>query len=73
MPEPIRVPSLFMFPAVPALFVLCAGLLPAQDTKYPPKGQLIPAPDCFSLKGAWEGGSALAHARLRRTTRGSKM
>jgi iron(II)-dependent oxidoreductase len=58
MPEAIRVPSLFMFPAVPALFVLCAGLLPAQDTKYPPKGQLIPAPDCFSLKGAWEGGSS---------------
>jgi gamma-glutamyl hercynylcysteine S-oxide synthase len=30
--------------------------LSAQDTKYPPKGQLIPPPDCFTMKGAWEAG-----------------
>jgi iron(II)-dependent oxidoreductase len=29
-----------------------------QDTRYPPKGQLIPAPACLALKPAWEGGSA---------------
>ena len=28
----------------------------AQDTHYAPKGQLIPAPGCLTLKGAWEGG-----------------
>lgn len=28
----------------------------AQDTHYPPKGQLIPAPSCLTMKGAWEGG-----------------
>lgn len=28
----------------------------AQDTHYPPKNQLIPAPDCLTLKGAWQGG-----------------
>jgi formylglycine-generating enzyme required for sulfatase activity len=27
----------------------------AQDTKYGPKGQLIPAPACLTLKPAWEG------------------
>lgn len=26
-----------------------------QDTKYPPKGQLIPAPGCLTLNAAWEG------------------
>ncbi|HZQ51294.1 MAG TPA: SUMF1/EgtB/PvdO family nonheme iron enzyme [Bryobacteraceae bacterium] len=29
----------------------------AQDTHYPPKGQLIPPPDCFIIKGAWQGGT----------------
>jgi len=28
----------------------------AQDTQHAPKGQLIPPPDCFTIKGAWEGG-----------------
>lgn len=28
----------------------------AQDTGYRPKNQLIPAPGCLPLKGAWEGG-----------------
>ncbi len=27
-----------------------------QDTQHAPKGQLIPPPDCFAIKGAWEGG-----------------
>ncbi len=27
-----------------------------QDSHYTPKGQLIPPPDCFTIKGAWEGG-----------------
>ncbi len=43
-----------------AHILLCLISLPlrvsAQDTKYPPKGQLIPPPDCFTIKGAWEGG-----------------
>src|SRR2546421_6386728 len=37
------------------ILVFCWSLS-AQDTHYPPKGQLIPAPDCFTLKGAWQGG-----------------
>jgi formylglycine-generating enzyme required for sulfatase activity len=40
-----------------ALLAVCTGVLTAQDTKYPPKGQLIPAPDCLTLTAAWEGGS----------------
>ena len=28
----------------------------SQDTHYAPRGQLIPPPDCFAMKGAWEGG-----------------
>ena len=27
-----------------------------QDTKYPPRDQQIPVPDCLTMKGAWEGG-----------------
>ncbi len=37
------------------LLVLAAAMF-AQDTRYPPKGQLIPAPGCVTLQGAWEGG-----------------
>ena len=40
-----------------AFFVTCAAMLQGQDTKYPPKNQLIPAPECLAVKGAWEGGS----------------
>jgi gamma-glutamyl hercynylcysteine S-oxide synthase len=29
----------------------------SQDTRYPPKNQLIPAPECFTLKAPWEGRS----------------
>ena len=28
----------------------------AQDSRYSPDNQLIPAPSCLTLKGAWEGG-----------------
>jgi gamma-glutamyl hercynylcysteine S-oxide synthase len=28
----------------------------AQDTKYPPKGQQIPSPECLTIRGAWDGG-----------------
>lgn len=29
----------------------------SQDTKYRPQNQQIPAPDCLTMRGAWEGGS----------------
>jgi gamma-glutamyl hercynylcysteine S-oxide synthase len=29
----------------------------AQDSHFSPKGQQIPPPPCFTLRGAWEGGS----------------
>jgi formylglycine-generating enzyme required for sulfatase activity len=35
-------------------FAIC---LCAQDSKYSPRGQQIPAPDCLTMRGAWEGGS----------------
>ena len=44
-----------MRPVICGLFALCCAAW-AQDTRYAPKNQLIPAPDCFTLKGAWEGG-----------------
>jgi iron(II)-dependent oxidoreductase len=43
-----------------AAFLLCMlglCLVLAQDTHYRPVNQLIPAPDCLSPKGAWQGGS----------------
>ena len=36
------------------LIIPAAGY--TQDSHYAPKGQLIPPPDCFAIKGAWEGG-----------------
>jgi iron(II)-dependent oxidoreductase len=44
-----------------AVWILLSGLTAslgsyAQDTHYHPTGQLIPPPDCFNIKGAWEGG-----------------
>jgi gamma-glutamyl hercynylcysteine S-oxide synthase len=56
MTDALRVPYGFIFPALAALLA-CAGPLRGQDTKYPPKNQLIPAPECLAVKGAWEGGS----------------
>src|SRR5579871_4246179 len=40
---------------VSALIVCVAGF--SQDTHYAPRNQLIPAPECLTPKGAWEGGS----------------
>jgi gamma-glutamyl hercynylcysteine S-oxide synthase len=34
-----------------------SSLVCAQDTHFEPDHQQIPAPDCLSMKGAWEGGS----------------
>jgi gamma-glutamyl hercynylcysteine S-oxide synthase len=34
-----------------------ALVLPGQDSRYSPRGQQIPPPECFNLRGAWEGGS----------------
>ena len=41
---------------VPAIVLLCSVGALAQDTHYPPKGQLIPAPDCLMLGHLAEGG-----------------
>jgi formylglycine-generating enzyme required for sulfatase activity len=40
------------------IMTLFLAVLPvfSQDTHYPPKNQLIPAPECLMLKGAWLGG-----------------
>jgi gamma-glutamyl hercynylcysteine S-oxide synthase len=57
MTQPTRVPCWFLFRGAFALVISCGGLLQAQDTNYPPKGQVIPGPDCLSLKAAWQGGS----------------
>jgi len=42
------------------LFLLLANAFEAtsQDSGYRPKNQLIPAPACLAMKGAWEGGAA---------------
>src|SRR2546421_445702 len=48
-----------------ALLLFCTGLLQAQDTHYPPKNQLIPAPECLTQNAVREGGftpcTAAAH------------
>jgi len=48
----------------------------AQDSKFPPKGQQIPVPECLTIKGLWEGlvaaGSmptCAAHRNSRATSR----
>jgi len=38
------------------LAMLFAVQLSAQDSYYAPKGQQIPPPSCFTIRGAWEGG-----------------
>jgi gamma-glutamyl hercynylcysteine S-oxide synthase len=58
MTQTTRVPGWFLCRGVVALLISCGGLIRGQDTNYPPKGQLIPAPDCLSLKAAWQGGSS---------------
>ncbi len=37
---------------------LCCSTAYAQDSHYAPKNQLIPAPDCLTLKAAWSGGGS---------------
>jgi gamma-glutamyl hercynylcysteine S-oxide synthase len=39
------------------ILLLNGGLLFAQDSHYSPKGQLLPAPDCLSQRGAASGGA----------------
>jgi gamma-glutamyl hercynylcysteine S-oxide synthase len=38
------------------LCVVAALSLAAQDSHFAPHGQQIPPPECFTLRGAWEGG-----------------
>lgn len=40
-----------------AALVLVAVSSQAQDSRFRPRGQQIPVPDCLTMKGAWEGGS----------------
>jgi hypothetical protein len=44
---------------LPLSVLLLNPLAPAQDSHYAPHGsvQQVAAPDCFTQKGAWEGGS----------------
>ncbi len=42
-----------------SICVICSGMcMQAQDSKFAPEGQQIPAPACLTMKGAWEGGSS---------------
>jgi iron(II)-dependent oxidoreductase len=36
--------------------LMFAGLVWSQDTHFAPTGQQIPAPECLTIRGAWEGG-----------------
>ena len=40
------------------VLLLCEGVVPAQDSKFRPQNQQIPAPDCLAMRGLWEGGYA---------------
>jgi gamma-glutamyl hercynylcysteine S-oxide synthase len=42
--------------SVGLLLLSFAGAMQAQDTKYRAKNQLIPAPECLTMRGAWQGG-----------------
>jgi gamma-glutamyl hercynylcysteine S-oxide synthase len=42
---------------VSVLYFISVVFLNAQDTHFWPEGQQIPAPECLTMKGAWEGGS----------------
>ena len=44
---------------VSVFVLLCAVVMPlsGQDTRFRPEAQQIPAPECLTMKGAWEGGS----------------
>jgi gamma-glutamyl hercynylcysteine S-oxide synthase len=43
--------------AVLGLLFTATGILPGQDTHYPPESQQIPTPSCLVMKAAWEDGS----------------
>ena len=48
-----------MYIRIGFLIILSFGLVCrvySQDTKYPPRGQQIPAPECLTIRDAWEGG-----------------
>jgi len=42
--------------------LIFAAVSAAQDSKYPPKNQLIPAPECLTPRPAWQGGSTPCNA-----------
>src|SRR3954454_10721060 len=39
-----------------SLVLMLPVLALSQDTRHAPNKQLIPAPDCLTMKGAWQGG-----------------
>lgn len=41
--------------ALPYVVVAMATFVSSQDTKFPPKDQQIPVPECLTMKGLWEG------------------
>jgi len=55
----MRNPRVQLIRSVAVLSLLLANAFEArsQDAIYRPKNQLIPAPGCLAMKGAWEGGS----------------
>ena len=55
----MRNPRAQLIRSVAVLSLLLANAFEArsQDAIYRPKNQLIPAPGCLAMKGAWEGGS----------------
>ncbi len=38
------------------LWLLGGASVSAQDSRFAPKGQQIPVPDCLNMRGLWEGG-----------------
>jgi iron(II)-dependent oxidoreductase len=48
----VKIPHLLILLIAPFF----AFLAPAQDSKFSPKNQQIPVPDCLNMKGQWEGG-----------------
>src|SRR5580698_9938511 len=51
-PHP-RIANILLGVGLFAVSVVCSS----QDTHFSPKGQQIPAPECLTMKGLWEGGS----------------
>jgi iron(II)-dependent oxidoreductase len=61
----VNIQFLLPITGLAALAFFCTAPLFAQDTFYAPKGQEIPPPACFTIRGAWQGGyvpcTALSH------------